>query len=279
MEFDGYNLREQALHDVFAEIEKALSVRLEHDGITFGTQGATVGFPTGSNKWVRLSWRPIRGGHWESWTGPEAAAAISGVRMPNLYRSYRWTDENRAVVWRADEGDLVASKAVHATGVIDGDPGLSPTWWKDLAESLRALQAVNTERTAVTQEHISRRINQVFAGEELSTHVDEWQTAHADLHLGNLTAPDCVLLDWESWGQAPRGLDVATLWGHSLLVPEVASRVQAEFAEDMNSRSGLLAQLMFCANVIRLNKAKANPSLLLAPARIEAGRLVEALRV
>jgi hypothetical protein len=52
--------------------------------------------------------------------------------------------------------------------------------------------------------------------------VTYWHTAHADLHWNNLTAPDRVLLDRESWGQAPFGYGIATLYCHSLLVPGVA---------------------------------------------------------
>jgi hypothetical protein len=73
-------------------------------------------------------------------------------------------------------------------------------------------------------------------------------TAHADLHWGNLTAPQCNLLDWEDWGLAPGGLDAATLWGFSLGVPSLAERVEREFRADLDTRSGKLAKLLFCAN-------------------------------
>lgn len=277
MQFDGYNLRHEPLDDVFAEIEKALGARLEQSSIIYGTQGATVGLPTNAGTWVRVTWSAPDRVHRQAWTGGEAASAILGVNKPELYRSYRWTDRDRSVVWRADEVELITSKAVHSTGVIDGDPSLPAIWWETLNSSLVALAEFPTMRVGMPQDHLTRRINQVFKDENLHTEVDEWTTAHADLHWGNVTTPECYLLDWEDWGLAPRGLDAATLWGHSLPVPAVADRVQDVFADDLNTRSGLLAQLLFCSNVIRINSAKQTPSPILEPAKREAERIMGAL--
>jgi hypothetical protein len=261
------------LDDVFAEVEKALGVRLEQASITYGTQGATAGFPTNAGTWVRVSWSAPDRVHRQAWTGREAASAIVGVAMPELYRSYRWADGGRSVVWRADEVELIMSKAVHPTGIIGNDPDLPAAWWERLRSSLTTLAE---QRVGMSQEHLTRRITEVF--ENVNTDVDEWTTANTDIHWGNVTAPDCYLLDWEDWGLTPRGLDAATLWGHSLLVPAVADRIQKVFAGDLGSRAGLLAQLLFCSNVIRLNSAKPDPSPLLDPAKREAERLIGALQ-
>jgi hypothetical protein len=275
--FDGYNLRAQNLDDVRAEVEKALDVKLDETTAAYG-QGSTVGYATTAGTWVRLAWSNPHEIHGQSWTGIEIASAIRGVRKPELYRSYRWVDNERSVVWRADETELVLWRAIHSTGVIDTQPDLTKPWWSDLKASLGALATVSTERVAMPQHHLTRRIMQVFGDEGLDTEVDEWTTAHADLHFGNLTAPECYLLDWEGWGRGPRGLDAATLWGHSLLVPSVAHRVQVEFADDLNARSGLLAQLLFCANVIRLNRGKPKPSPLLPVAETQSARVIRALQ-
>lgn len=277
MNFDGYSLRTQSLDDVFAEVEKTLGVRLDESSAAYGAQEKTVGFRTSSDTWVRIAWRLVDDVHGESWTGEEIASAILGVRKPELLRSYRWTDRGRSVVWRADEAEYVSAKAIHHTGVIHSDPELPAQWWDGLKESLAALAVVETQRVSVAQGHLTRRVNQVFGDHGIDTEIEEWTTAHADLHFGNLTAPDLYVLDWESWGRAPRGLDAATLWGHCLTVTSVADRVQAEYADDLNSRSGLLAQLMFCANVMRLNTGKPSPSPLLEPAKREADRVVSAL--
>ncbi|MGH3865476.1 MAG: hypothetical protein ACRDQ4_04915 [Pseudonocardiaceae bacterium] len=111
--------------------------------------------------------------------------------------------------------------------------------------------------------------------DEVDTTVNDWVTAHADLHWGNLTAPDCYLLDW---GAAPRGRDAVTLWGVSLQVPELAARVQREFQTDLQTRSGKLAQLLFCSNVIRVNAKRTDPSPLVEPAKRFAEMLLADLR-
>jgi hypothetical protein len=61
-------------------------------------------------------------------------------------------------------------------------------------------------------------------------------------------------------------------------VPSVADRVQPEFADDLQSRSVRLAQLLFCFNVIRVSRGKPNRNPLLESANREAARLIEELR-
>lgn len=52
-------------------------------------------------------------------------------------------------------------------------------------------------------EHVSARIREVF-GDAVGTAVDEWATAHADLHWGNQTAMERKLLDFEDWKRVPQ---------------------------------------------------------------------------
>lgn len=83
-------------------------------------------------------------------------------------------------------------------------------------------------------------------------------------------------MDWEDWGLAPRGWDAATLWGHSLAVPVLAERVQWEYQADLGSRSGLVSQLFFCAEIIAAGDGYTGP--LAEPTRQEAARLISSLR-
>jgi hypothetical protein len=274
--FDGYNLREQSYGDVVEVVEKALGVTVDRSRVAYGTQGATVGFPTSRGTWVHLAWRvPDRAG--PGWTGVELASAIAGVGKPRLFRSYRWLDEARQVVWRADETDRIESPAVDGTGVITSVPELPVGWWVHLGASLSSLSKHETSRVTMAQDHLTKRINQVFGDRGLDTTITDWTTVHGDLHWGNVTAPACFILDWESWGLGPRGYDAATLWGHSLLVPEVADRVRQQFVDDLGSRSGLLAQLLLVSNAIRLGRNKPTPGPLCEPATREAERLISAL--
>ena len=86
------------------------------------------------------------------------------------------------------------------------------------------------------------------------------------------TAPDCWLLDWEDWGRAPRGFDAASLWHNSLAVPALAERVYREFRTELDSRSGMLCQLMRCAETMTAPPGYADE--LLASATTHGHRLV-----
>ena len=228
-----------------------MRVRLDRSTANYGNQGHTVGLQTGEDTWVRLQWRPVDKVNETSWTGFECASVLTNVAMPQLFRSLRWVDDRRRIVWRADEMQLITSGRVSSSGSITTAPELSDLWWRTLRSSLDHLSRHVTERVTMPQEHITRRLTEVFPEETFSTTITEWATAHADLHWGNLTAPECCILDWENWGRAPRGYDAATLWGFSLGVPEVAERVAEEFREDLATRSGMVSQLLFCANVLR----------------------------
>jgi hypothetical protein len=65
-----------------------------------------------------------------------------------------------------------------------------------------------------------------------------------------------MLLDWEFWGAAPRGFDAATLLAHSFLDPALFRRIEAAFADDLNTRSGIAARLYQFASL--LNKIEAD---------------------
>jgi aminoglycoside phosphotransferase (APT) family kinase protein len=105
-------------------------------------------------------------------------------------------------------------------------------------------------RVSARQDLISRRIS-AFAP-QINPEVTEWSIAHGDLHWANLTIPKLYILDWEGWGIGPRGLDSATLWAFSLAVPSLAARICQEFAEHFNSRSGKIAQLFMCVELLRM---------------------------
>ena len=50
-------------------------------------------------------------------------------------------------------------------------------------------------------------VNQI--GRHAPVASDDWHVGHGDLHWANLTAPQCMLLDWEHWGlEAKRAVRV-----------------------------------------------------------------------
>lgn len=272
------DIREQDHEDVLLMVESWLGVKLDRSSAAYGNTGTTAGFRTDTGMWVRIQWRHADRMNGQSWTGAECASVLTGVSKPQLRRSVRWQDEARDTVWRADEMTMVEAPVVAENGSITTDPELGGAWWSGLKESLTALASYRTDRVGMGQAHLTRRLTEVF-GDAVDTGVDEWSTAHADLHWGNLTAPDCYLLDWEDWGAAPRGYDAATLWGFSLGVPTVADLVHHEFRQDLSTRAGQLSQLLFCANVLRAYARSGRSMPFTEPARRAADSLIDRLRV
>lgn len=272
-----FDLSKQLDEDVLYRVERSMEVRLDRATVVYGTQGMTAGFRTDTGTWVRVQWRRPWKIYGPAWAGSECASVLRGVAKPDWFQTASWRDDAREVVWRADEMELVCSPVIDSTGVIATEPDLPESWWGTLKESLVALGEYQTERVGMRQDHLALRINQVFP-DEVDTTVDEWVTAHVDLHWGNLTAPKCYLLDWEDWGVAPRGYDAAVLWGVSLQISGLADRVQHKFRTDLQTRSGKLAQLLFCTNVIRVNAKRNDPSPLVEYATRAADTLLAELR-
>ncbi len=273
------DLRTQSCDDVIAQVERCLSVRLDREAAV--VKRRSIGARTDRCTWVRIEARPLstlagQGG------GVECAACLpTAVAKPQWYRGLSWQAREQGLLWRADETELVTASPIKPGGVLCADPGLTEAWWATMRRSLGALAAHSTIRVAtphtvpICQQRVTATIEKVFAS-CVETMVTEWAVAHADLAWANVTAPECWLLDWEDWGMAPRGWDAATLWGNSLAVPALAARVQREYRADLGSRSGLLSQLFFCAEIIAAGDRYAGP--LAEPARREATRLISLLR-
>jgi hypothetical protein len=268
----------QSTDDVLAEVERRLNLRLDRSQIRTGAWAASTGFPTGKGTWVRVDSRPAAWVQPQSWFGTEAASIIASVPKPSWFQTVTWADPERGLAWRAEEMELVAEPVIAETGtMLTTDPHLPESWWTELRAALTALAEFRTFRICGRQELVTRRISQVLGG-EVDTTVHEWATSHGDLHWGNITAPKLVLLDWADWGLAPRGNDAACLWASALAVPAIADRVHAEFRDDLDSRSGRIARLWVCSNILRMAGRRADATALQQPARDAAERLLKSLR-
>ncbi|TVT31261.1 phosphotransferase, partial [Amycolatopsis rhizosphaerae] len=133
---------------------------------------------------------------------------------------------------------------------------LSEAWWARLNASLDALSRQHTTRVAtpdtetITQALVAREVEHAFPGRVEVSLSEPWVPAHADLAWANLTWPECWIIDWEDHGLAPRGLDAANLWAHSLGVPGLVERVWRERRADLETRSGRLMALFCCAKIL-----------------------------
>ncbi|MGI5438673.1 hypothetical protein ACQEV4_15035 [Streptomyces shenzhenensis] len=272
------DLRRESLDGVLDRVERSLQMHLDRDTVV--RKRRTVGARTNRNTWVRIERRGFDRIGAQGWNGPESAAVLSGIVMPRWYAGFAWREEGEPVMWRADEMELVNAAPVGQAALVIEHPRLPDAWWSALNASLDALAAQPAPRIAtpdteaITQELVTAHLGEVFP-EVSDTTVEEWLPAHADLTWANVTGPEFCMIDWEDWGIAPRGLDAATLWGQSLAVPALAERVWSERRPDLESRSGRLMALFFCAKIAGPHARPEDPRL--EPARKEATRLIAEL--
>ncbi|MFJ9855508.1 hypothetical protein [Streptomyces sp. NPDC101150] len=88
----------------------------------------------------------------------------------------------------------------------------------------------------------------------------DWATAHGDCHFAILTTNGPTLLDFEGFGLAPAGYDSALLYAYSLLAPQTANRVRAEFPL-LDTLTGHTALLVVAADLLQSASRGDHPEL------------------
>lgn len=251
-----------AVHEAHAE---RLEVVLE-DPPKWGWYDRTLGqrgVRDGVRVWVRTVTEQI---HWvdeDFWSGNVAANAITGVPKPSVVE---WTETRDSDRWFRSEA-LTFVEAPVASPSADLSPAAVPhidaAWMTELRDALDALSGTRTDRVARTQEEVRQWLREYF-GDRIDPNVDQWVTAHGDLHWANLTAPDLTMLDWEGWGVAPYGYDVATLYCYTLLAPSTAELLREVFADVLDSPDGVRSQLLAVARILRRTRGGEFDHLVLA---------------
>ncbi|WP_201437268.1 hypothetical protein [Saccharothrix sp. 6-C] len=271
------DLRKTSTEAVASRVKKTLAT--DFDSATEVRKRRSLGYATTRGTWVRIEVRALARVDGQGW-GLETAAVLDGVAMPAWLQGVSWIDHDLGVMWRADETERVMDTPIRAGGTLKQNPDLPESWWATFRSSMQALAAHTMTRTAtphlhpLTQERVSATIHKLFPA--VDTSLTEWRAAHADLAWANLTAPNCYFLDWEDWGMAPRGWDAANLWASSFSVPELAERVFEELRDELDSRTGKLAQLYHCAEILSYPPGYADE--LVPLARENADRLLSDLR-
>lgn len=218
--------------------------------VVFGWRDRTIGAPARGphgDLWVRVTTEFPRWAYGKFWNGNADASAVTGIPRPEVIEVAEWDDTPRRV--RAEVATLLPGRVCSPTSYLHGRPQVGSDWWASLRGSLDRLAQVDTERVAVGQEAITRRLV-VFFGEAIDPTVTSWCTAHADLHWNNLLGPDLGILDWESWGTGPAGPDAATLYCHSLTHPETAKQVHRVFGDQLDTPDGVRAQLFVITRLL-----------------------------
>lgn len=240
----------------------------------------SVGARTDRDTWVRVERRLLDKISDQGWNGTETAARLEGVAQPVWRGCVVWRDQDESVMWRADETELLPGAPV-GNAILSEAPELPDAWWTALNASLDALATQQTTRVAtpdtetITQAFVTESIRGVFT-DDFDTAIERWVPAHADLNWANLTAPAFSLFDWEDWGNAPLGLDSASLWASSLAVPALADRVRHERRSDFESRDGKVMTLFACSKILGPYAHPEDPRL--EPARRVAEQVIKELQ-
>jgi hypothetical protein len=218
---------------------------------TFGWRLRSISAPaTGADgrRWLRVVSEQPQWARGDSWTGNADANTIAGLPKPTVLDVIEW-DEGSWRRQRAEVMTVVPGEPCSADDVLQTTVELPAGWWAELRASVDRLRHTPTDRINTDQERIDRRVRMVF-GPRVQVRVDQWETVHGDLHWHNLHSPELGLVDWELWGRGPAGADAATLLCYSLLVPQSAERVQATFADVLDTPAGRTAQVVAAARLL-----------------------------
>ncbi|WP_028649877.1 phosphotransferase [Nocardiopsis sp. CNT312] len=223
-----------------------------------GLGGRTLSGPVtaadGHPAWLRLIAASRPGG--KIWEGAALADTLldEAIPRPVMLGEHTWQEEGaafQATLWTRLRGEVLSPTPDLSTPVDVDD-----RWWKSLrtwVEKVRST-AVPPGREVMTQAYIDRipRFIPVLEGADLT--VPRWESAHGDLHWGNITGDPLEIIDWEGWGAAPAGYDAAVLLAYALPAPATAAKVREVFGDMLNTGPGRLAQLVICAEIIQASE-------------------------
>lgn len=218
--------------------------------VVFGWRDRTIGSAAiveGSRRWLRATAEHRDWAFGEVWTGNLDAAELTRLPKPDLVDRVEWAEP--PVVMYAELLTYVPDPPCSLTPELTVDITPSEAWWSDLRTAVDDLAAQPTHRGRHDPETYLRELEDLYQ-RRLDLPAPRLRTEHTDLHWANLTQPHLWLLDWEHWGTAPAGYGPATLYCHSLLVPEAATRIRELFADLLDTPGGHAAQLGAAAHIL-----------------------------
>lgn len=217
----------------------------------FGWRDRTIGVPVlrdGEKLWLRATGEHKDWATGEDWQGNQDAATLSGIPKPTLIGRVTWQEE--VVVNCAELMTFVPEMACSRTPELRDEFHAPESWWRQLRHVLDVLGQQPTTRGAENPGRYHPYLR-VFFGARADHLKPAWRTEHMDVQWSNLTAPRLWVLDWESWGRAPAGYGAASLYCHSLLVPQTARKVHQVFADILDSPEGGYAQLCVISHLLK----------------------------
>ncbi|MEZ5820330.1 MAG: hypothetical protein R3D82_05945 [Xanthobacteraceae bacterium] len=214
--------------------------------------GGRIRFGDGSLGWLKVSGVPV--GTMNPRRQREASPRVrNDIPTPQVFRTIQWT--SKAIRWQATTMSLVVFPTVDRFLADGGSLAGDDEWIARLRTALSQIAALTCSHHCMTQEYVAHAILPRF-GPDAPHVATEWHTAHGDLSWGNLTAPELFVLDWESWGLAPRAYDAAYLTVHSMEDVDLMLRLEQEFADEFSSSSGCVGLLVACAEMLNRIEAE-----------------------
>lgn len=182
----------------------------------------------------------------ERWQSEMDADVITDVPKPHLIRQFTWKHGDE--FWVARLTTLV-------TGIVEEGPwaGISAhsvedQWLESLTKSLNALALQPCTRVHIQASLFERWLKRHFRKPPKIAATD-WVPSHNDLQWSNLSHPTIFFLDWEWYGQSPRGYDLGTLMTCSCHDNELLSRLEDAFKPALSTEISAFGKL-FAAHTI-----------------------------
>ncbi|MEU8848828.1 phosphotransferase [Streptomyces sp. NPDC048564] len=252
---------QQRMRRAFAQSAETLGATVTGPEV-WGWHGRTLSaraqYPDQRACWLRLQSALEDKAAGKIWEGNrEAAALFDGyIRKPLLYGTTQSSSDGYA--YRAELHQYIAEPIASSSPVLRTDLDPPPEWWDSLRTDLEHVNGVSTDRVAVRQEWVDRTVPRFL--DMPGPRITAWATAHGDLHTANLTSATPYLLDWEGFGLAPTGYDVAMLLAYSLLAPTFANRVRDTFPV-LKAEFGRVAQIIVIAELLQSASRGDHPEL------------------
>ena len=204
--------------------------------------------------------------------GEAAVPLVEGVSRPAIFRIHDWQDAG--LRYRAIQTSLATSPAVELTPLAGMNAAqVTNAWIEEFKHAVGRLGTTTTDRFRFHPDAVEAHVKHWF-GAEAPFVADQYSVAHGDAHWGNLTYPNLTFLDWELWGLAPNGFDLAYLVTFSCMDPLLAQRLEAAFEDELTTMSGQVAHLIALGEFLNLIKEGFFPRLHQEPAMQMAQRVL-----
>jgi hypothetical protein len=177
------DLRKVAIDDVLCRVGKSLQLTMSLEGVV--KKRRSIGFRSDRGTWVRVECQGLERFDGQGW-GLEVAQTLHQVPVPRWHAGISWLDDERGVLWRADDTQLIDQTPV---GRAANARHLPDDWWEPFNAAMDALTEHRTSRLAtpdcvpISAERVEAAIGKVFP-ECAGLDVEEWSTAHADPWAG-----------------------------------------------------------------------------------------------